>query len=142
MNFKKISAALLVFGIFLIPLFSSAQDADPKKYVLIPCGFAEKDANGVVTKSVPCEFRHIFVFINTLIRFMLFRLAVPLAALSFMYAGFLMLTAAGNEGKVKEAKGIFTTTAWGFLIAISAFAVVRFILSVVDPQYDLINKVR
>jgi len=52
-------------------------------------------------------------------------LAVPLAAVSFAWAGFLYITAAGDSGKVEEAKGIFKKVAIGFIIALAGYLIVK-----------------
>jgi lysylphosphatidylglycerol synthetase-like protein (DUF2156 family) len=48
-----------------------------------------------------------------------------------VYAGFLWMTASGNEEKVTEAKSIITRASLGLLITLSAFAITAFVLAAV-----------
>ena len=87
--------------------------------------------DGTITN--PCEFTHFMNLINTVIRFILFNLAVPIAAIMFAYAGFLMLTSGGAESKTK-AKNIFTNAVIGLVIAAGAFLIIKTILSILSPE--------
>lgn len=46
-----------------------------------------------------------------------------------IYAGFLWMTAGGNENNVKKAKGIMTNAVIGLIIVVSAYAVTWFIFA-------------
>jgi uncharacterized protein with PQ loop repeat len=46
-----------------------------------------------------------------------------------LYAGFLWMTAGGNEDKVKEAKTMIKNAIIGLVIVIAAFAISTFVLS-------------
>ncbi|OGH64173.1 MAG: hypothetical protein A2821_04130 [Candidatus Magasanikbacteria bacterium RIFCSPHIGHO2_01_FULL_41_23] len=45
-----------------------------------------------------------------------------------LYAGFLIMTAAGNEEKITQGKKVMTNAVIGFVIIISAFSIVQFVL--------------
>lgn len=45
-----------------------------------------------------------------------------------VYAGFLWLTAGGNDDKVHKARGIIQGAVIGLLIILSAFAITRFVV--------------
>ncbi len=53
--------------------------------------------------------------------------AIFVALLS--YAGFLWMTAAGNEEKVKKAKGIIANTIIGVIVTFSAYAITTFVVN-------------
>lgn len=63
------------------------------------------------------------------------RVALSLSGTIFLtltiYAGFLWMTAAGNEDKVTEAKGIITRASLGLFITLAAFAITAFVLAAV-----------
>lgn len=92
---------------------------------LVQCGTG--DTTGAATE---CDFAAFMSLVNRLINFMLFVLAIPFAAISFAYAGYLYLSAGGgNEGNVKEAHGIFKSVAINLIIAFSAWLVIHAIIS-------------
>ena len=45
-----------------------------------------------------------------------------------VYAGMLYMTAAGEEGKVKKAKSMLTTSVIGILIVVTAYAVTTYLV--------------
>ncbi|MFA6198214.1 MAG: hypothetical protein WC734_03635 [Patescibacteria group bacterium] len=49
-----------------------------------------------------------------------------------VYAGFLWMTAAGNDEQISKAKGIITAAIIGLIIVILAFAIVQFVLGGVN----------
>ncbi|PIR92378.1 hypothetical protein COU01_01910, partial [Candidatus Falkowbacteria bacterium CG10_big_fil_rev_8_21_14_0_10_44_15] len=48
-----------------------------------------------------------------------------------LYAGFLWMTAAGNEDQVTKAKSILTTSIIGIVIIVAAYAIVTFVLDAI-----------
>ena len=90
---------------------------------LVPCG----------TKANPkaCDFNDIMKLINTIINFVLFVIAVPLAAIMFAYAGFMLVTSGGSSEKMSQAKSIFGNVAIGLIIAAAAWLIVHTILNIV-----------
>jgi len=78
--------------------------------------------------SHPCDFADLVTlganFVSLLIVY-----SVPIAVISFIYAGVLYLTSQGNPGQISKAHGIFKTTAVGFVIVLSAWLVVYAITS-------------
>ncbi len=94
---------------------------DPSmKESLIPCGRRGQPA---------CNFKYFIELLNRFIRFVLFTLAMPVAALLFAYAGFLFMTSGSNPTKRSDAKKIFIDVFWGFIIALAAFLIVKSIMS-------------
>lgn len=113
---------ILTVSLFvLVALFPAAGFADyvgsgsPKDtgFQLVPC-------DGV---DIPCDFNALLTLFNRVINFILY-IAIPLAAISFSYAGYLYLSAAGNTGKIEEAHGIFIKVLWGFVFVLSAWLIV------------------
>jgi hypothetical protein len=104
---------------------------------LIPCGFdlngdkQVKDANPPMLQSSPheeCYFNDVVTIAQNVINWLIFKLAMPLAAIMFAYAGFLYVTNQGNEGQVKQAHDIFTNVFIGLVIALAAWITVNFVL--------------
>ena len=92
---------------------------------LVPC-------DNVTTK---CDFTQLMNLVNTVIRFILFDMAVPIAAIMFAYAGFLLISAGGEAASARtKAKSIFTNTLIGFCLALACWLIVRTILSILGYE--------
>lgn len=84
---------------------------------------------------VPCDkgcgFNDFMALINKVIKFILYGMVIPIAAIMFAYSGFLMFTAGGEAaGARTRAKSIFFSVVWGLIIAVAAFLIIRTILSI------------
>ncbi len=98
------------------------------------------DSGGMVPASERCDFNDLMRLGQTIIDFLIFKIAAPIAALMFAYAGFLYITAGGNEGQVGKAHGIFMNVAVGFVIALAAWLLVNFVVNFfVDSSYSLLG---
>jgi len=142
--FKRIVLASFIF-IFIFSFFTpnlvsaeekicaagKCDDAYRNKESWIPCG---NDLDADNKPKNPCEFDHFLIMVNRVIDFMLFQLALPLTALSFAWAGFLLLFSGGNTSKRDQAKKIFTNTALGLVIAFGCWLAVHTVLSILE--YD------
>ncbi len=95
--------------VFLLPVVVHAQGG------VVPCGGPD------------CGYDDFMVLINNVIE-TLIGIAVAVSALLFMYAGFLYLTAGGNENQADRAKDIFGNVAIGFGIILVAWLVVSMIV--------------
>ncbi len=86
-----------------------------------------KDANGnPVGDEKECGYYDLVRQVNRIV-FYLFMFSIPLTAISFSYAGFIMLTAGGNSGAISRAKGIFYKVLTGFLFMLIAWVLVKLI---------------
>ncbi len=107
---KRVGVYIGVFvGLVLcIPIFVSADG-------LVPC------------EGANCNFSKLVQLAENIIDFLLFKISVPIAGILFAYAGFLYVTASGNPGQVGKATGVFKNVAGGFIIALSAWLLVKLI---------------
>lgn len=122
---KKIIKYIMIAVVLLTisaPVVSYAVDYLP----LVTCG-TEKDSVGKV--SNPCTFNDVILLIDRLIKFILFVLAIPVAAIMFCYAGILMVTSGGNSGQFGKGKGIFINVAYGLLLAAGGWLIVTTLLT-------------
>lgn len=76
----------------------------------------------------PCGFNELMQLINNVIKFLLFTIATPLAALGIVYAGWLYLSAGGSTENTTKAKKILTNIIIGYVIALAAWLIVNTIL--------------
>lgn len=117
----------------IAPALSFAQitvDSDNKG--LIPCGRDVDIVSGTIKN--PCQFGHVLILINTVIKFILFGLVVPIAAIMFFYAGFELVTSGGSSEKRGIAKKVFTNAVFGLVVAVAAWLIIKTILSILG--YD------
>ncbi len=135
----KIIIPLAIFSILILPILSHAQDAvftyDEEKG-LIPCGktlIAPVRVDGISYKIgdvIPCNFNDLMTLVDNVIKFILYYLAVPISAIMFFYAGFLLVTSGGSTENRGRAKSIFTNTAKGLIFIAAAYLIVKQILSI------------
>ncbi|MEI6580629.1 MAG: hypothetical protein WCO07_00455 [bacterium] len=135
---KKNTAGLLFFVfLFSILIYPISSFAEPSN--LIPCGtektpFEMKDGKQVGGEIInPCEkngIKYLLEMVNKVIHFILFTLAVPIAAILFAYAGFMLITSGGEVGKKKKALGVFWHVGLGLVIVIASWLIISTILSI------------
>lgn len=89
--------------------------------------------------SKACDFNAFLDLINTVIKFILFNLAIPIAAVMFVYAGFKLVTSGGSAEARGTAKRVFTNTLFGLIIAAAAWLIIRTVLSILGYQGDWIG---
>jgi hypothetical protein len=116
---KKLFINIFILSIIITPVISFGAFDFTKG--LVPCQTS-------TTKDVPCDFNAFIGLIDKMINYILY-MAVPICAIMFAYAGFLLITAGGSEGKTK-AKGIFTNAAIGLLFVATAWLIVKTVLSI------------
>lgn len=142
---KKTLIFLSILFMFMAPALSLVHaDIKSTNNGLVPCGTVTsaitKDATtGVETGGVvtnPCGFNDVIILINNIIFFIIFYLAIPICAIMFAYAGFLLVTAGGEAaGARTKAKTIFLHAALGLVIAVAAWLIVKTILSIVEYKW-------
>lgn len=113
------SMVLVILGVYT-PVFaqSSLRDAPGE------LGKAAEDT-GIGAGS---ELGNLSSVIATALRFILSLLGTLM--LGYMvYAGYLWMTAQGEEGQVTKAKGIMINTVVGFLVVVSAWAITYLVQS-------------
>ena len=135
---KIIIVTLILFSV--VPVFVSAQannlDSIPgtsEKNFLIKCDGAETE----------CDFIQLVSLAQNGLK-LVFALAAFIATGMFIYAGFLMITSAGNMSQITTARRIFTRTIVGFLIMFMAFLLVQNLLQnlkLSDKGGKVINRI-
>jgi len=65
----------------------------------------------------------------------LWYMSIPVAGALFLYAGYLIMTAAGDEGQVGQGKKIITAAVVGFIIVMTSWLMVRTIFYILAPGY-------
>lgn len=88
---------------------------------LIPCG--DKG-------EASCGFEDLIKLANTVVKFLLYDVSIPLAALGFAWSGGKLVMNKDKEGAWSEAKESFWNILLGFGIIIAAFVLVKAFLFV------------
>lgn len=107
---KRVGAFVLALCIFALPFFVFAQGG------LVPCDGPD------------CNFAKFVELINKIINFLITAIALPVSAILFAWAGFLYLTAAGNEGQIGKAHGIFKNVFVGLILTLAAWLIINLVI--------------
>ena len=108
---QKTFATILAVGFFAVPVFVWAQ-------VGIPCG-------DIAAGQKMCGFDDLIILINNIIKFLMFKVAVPLAALGFMFMGAKLVINQNKEGAWTEAKAGLGYIATGFFMMLGAYILIK-----------------
>lgn len=125
--FTSIITALLC-ALTLLSFMPNAAYAQRTVSGLIPCGQGEL-IGGAVAPDERCTFDDLIILAQTVINFLIFRIAAPVAAVMFAYAGFLWVTNAGNESKITQAREVFWMVFWGLVVALAAWLTINMIVT-------------
>ncbi len=77
--------------------------------------------------------------IQNIVNLMMTMIIPMIAAIMFVYAGFLFVTAGGNESKIKSAKGVIKSTIIGLFIAYGAGLFIKIIIGALGITASPIN---
>lgn len=118
---RWVGSLVFAFAIAGLPLFVHAQDG----------GFAGRVLEGATKAGSPAgltETPPLEVTIGNVIGAVLGLLGVVLLCM-MLYAGFLWMTAGGDEDKVKTARTMILNGVIGLVIIASAYAIVQFVIN-------------
>lgn len=98
------------------------------------------DTKLIVCDGPDCTFDSLIKLGINIMNFIIV-ISIPLAAIAFVVAGFKLITSAGNESGLTDAKKIFTNTAIGLVIVLAAWLIIKTILLALldDPAYSLLG---
>lgn len=112
-------------------------DPPQKQGYLIFCNTSIDQTTGKIND--PCTFDR---FIELAVRIMdlAMYLVVPLAALSFAYAGYELVVSQGNAAALTKAKGILWKVVVGIFFILAGWLIIHSLLAaLVDPSYSIIK---
>ena len=129
---KKYFANILILFFLFSPFLLQAADS-----TLVFCNTGQPNPDG--TYPNPCGWPQLIELSQKIINFAIL-LILPIAAVVLSYAGFLIMSSGGDEGKVKKAKEMFTKVAIGIAWILAAWLVVNTILNaLLAPGYSLLK---
>jgi hypothetical protein len=88
-------------------------------------GNGQEILTGEKNYAEPCNFVYVIKLINNIIKFLLFAIAGPLAALGLIYAGFQLLTSGGSSEAKTKAKSIIKNIIIGYIVALAAWLIIN-----------------
>ena len=115
---------ILIIGLFIGCFFIANQISAAG---LIPCG-----GHGEPT----CNICHFFVLIETILEFVFFKLAPPLALLMLVIGGGMFMLATGDPQKITQAKKIITSVLIGIVVIYGSFFLVGLFLQSIGLNTD------
>ncbi len=80
-----------------------------------------------------CNMTHFIGMVMRIINYAI-TLAFAFVGIIFAYAGYTYMTAQGDSGKVSKAHGMFTKAAVGLFITLSAFLIVKLIMTSLEVK--------
>lgn len=125
---RRILLTIMFSIAFVIPSVSFAAGT-PTLVGLVPCAGPECQTCDVI--KLGQNIINFFVAIGAFV-----------AVLIFAYAGFLMVTAAGNTGQIEKAKGMFSNVFIGFVITLAAWLTIDTVMKKVFEGSPLDTKAR
>ncbi|MBI3627551.1 MAG: hypothetical protein HY220_02265 [Candidatus Sungbacteria bacterium] len=93
---------------------------------IVPCG-----NGGGLSGWIPCTFCDFWGLLKNLIDFIAVKLALPLAVIMFIYAGFRYAFSAGKESNISAAREILTQTAIGLLIVFGVYFITDTLIKII-----------
>jgi uncharacterized membrane protein YwzB len=115
-QYYKITAWICAFSLFLLPIASHAQISG-----------AVQELKDIQTEAgVSSTSANLPALVGSLINVLLSVLGIVFVIL-MVYAGFLYMTASGEEDKVKKAKKLISQAVIGLIIIVAAYAISNFV---------------
>ena len=94
---------------------------------------ATKDASGLVNAGAGRETTGVQTYVGKIINIFLSLLGT-IAIVLIVYAGFLWMTAGGNEESLTKAKDLLLNAVIGLAIILTAYSITRFVLNALIPK--------
>jgi hypothetical protein len=134
-RFKSLFLLAVIFSVIITGLsFSEASAATPTTNELASFRLVPPCTGG----KGECTWTDFIKLLDNFLKFSVL-IAVPIAAIVFMYAGFLYLTARGNAGQISKASQLFINVAIGFIVVMGSFLFIRYILKNLADSTGYIN---
>lgn len=121
---RRIFLAILLGIAFAVPVSASAA-IKPLEGPIVPCSGVAEEVDGVPYPA--CQVCHAVELGQRFINFAV-AAAGLIAVAIFSWAGFLMITAAGDTGAISRARGMFTNVALGLVITLAAWLIIDTIM--------------
>lgn len=98
---------------------------------LVPCGRLCDDPDTPIFEDCPCRLCDFLILGDKIVKFALFRIAVPIAVLMVVIGGAMFLSAGGSPEKISSAKNLIKNVVFGMVIIFAAWIIVNTIFMLV-----------
>jgi hypothetical protein len=127
---KKIFLAIFLSSLIAFPLISLAgeykSDGTTVHYEgLVPCGKSQPGPGEDELVTMPCQFCHLFVMIDGIVDFILFKIIPPTAVLMLVIGGLMFIFGSGSPTIVSRGRAILTSVVIGLVIIFAAWLIVN-----------------
>ena len=106
---------ILILVLFLVPQLVRSEG-------LVPCGGPGEE---------PCQLCHLFVMLDRIIDFILFKIIPPLAILMLGIGGVMFFFGGGNPETLRTAKRLITSVAMGIAIVYGAWLIINIFFAII-----------
>jgi len=125
-NLKKISVNLAVLALFVLPalvaLGQGASVSSSGAPVNLPTGAPVGSGVSNFKIENPIKATNFEQFLADILNIIV-QIGIPILVLMTIYTGFTFVTAAGDPGKIKQAKSMFFNLIIGAFIVLGCFAI-------------------
>jgi hypothetical protein len=97
----------------------------------VPCGRLCDDPDTPIFEDCPCRLCHFLILGDKIVKFALFRIAVPIAVLMVVIGGAMFLSAGGSPEKISSAKNLIKNVVFGMVIIFAAWIIVNTIFMLI-----------
>ncbi|MBI2003563.1 MAG: hypothetical protein HYS78_01085 [Parcubacteria group bacterium] len=138
-KFLNLFTLVLVLVFLFFPLVVSAVNYLP----LVPCGISQENESAFKAKgqgqadwnySRPCTKCDTFRLVDNSIKFALFGVVPPVAAVLFIAAGLMILLAGANPGLYARGTDLFKNTFYGLVIILASWLIVNTFIQSFGPD--------
>jgi hypothetical protein len=105
----------------------------------VPCGRKADDLATDICECCRCTLCHLFILIKRLVDFTTVNIIFPLAVLMIVVGGVILLTAAGDPGRLAQGKNIIRATIIGIIIILAAWLIVNTIITFLTPADSIFH---
>ena len=129
---KRILIAAILITIFYLPISASAADILNiwKDTSGDGCNVPVRDSPTSTITNV-CTFCDGLIVIRNIINF-LFQIAIPIAVGVIVWGSIWLMTAGGNESRVKQGHETITNAVFGIFITLAAWVIINTILQILS----------
>jgi predicted secreted protein len=100
---------------------------------LVPCGRSCDDPTTDVCECCPCTLCHLFVLFKRVVDFVFLNIVLPLGVLMIVIGGVMLLTAAGDPGRINQGKSVIKAVIIGLVIIFIAWLIVNTVITFLTP---------
>jgi len=103
---------------------------------LVPCGRNYDNPDTPWNERDPCQFRHIFLLLNNILNFLLWRLGLIILVLLVVATGVIYYFSMGAPSTMVKVKSVLISAAKGYGIVLLAWLIINWILIILRFQIE------